>query len=107
MVFKVFFMFHFVLFSWLLFRVPDMATFISYTGGLANLTLGSQLSSLVYVLIAAIGLVHFTPRSWLHEKVFGVFERGHFVFQAGCFCALFFVFIGASINSGAFIYFQF
>ena len=107
MVVKISFMFHLILFSWLLFRVPDMEIFSAYLNGLIEFTAGTQLSLLGFVILFVIAICHFTPRNILHSSIYDFFHKQNELVRASVYAGLLMLFIGLSVDAQAFIYFQF
>ena len=107
MVSKISIMFHLILFSWLLFRVPDMEIFSAYLHGLFEFSGGTKLSLLGFVVLLIVAICHFTPRTILHVGVYGFFHKQNELVRASIYAGLLMLYLGLSVNAQAFIYFQF
>ena len=100
--------FHLILFGWLLFRVPDMATFQSYVGGLLEFTGGSQLKLLFYSILAIAFLAHVIPKEPVRNWLEGVHFKAPVWFKAAAYAAGLVFFLALStVSAPKFIYFQF
>ncbi|MBI2382425.1 MAG: MBOAT family protein [Gammaproteobacteria bacterium] len=99
--------FHLVCFTWLLFRIHGWEDFLSYAGGLAEFSGGSVLHPLYYGLLALAFVLHATPKDrlahwWDHRWI-----KAPAPVQAGAYAVLILAFIGFSLDTPSFIYFQF
>ena len=107
MVIQIFINFHLIVLSWLLFRVTDIDNFMDYTHGLFAFTGGTALSPLLYFILTIAILSHFTPRKYFDRLIEEYFNTAVLPVKAAVYTGLIFTFIGASIGTPAFIYFQF
>tara|TARA_R110001599_G_scaffold210020_2_gene407262 strand:- start:6339 stop:7613 length:1275 start_codon:yes stop_codon:yes gene_type:complete len=107
MVIKILANFHLVVFSWLLFRVSDMASFSDYIAGMLQFSLGSKISLLAYLILLFAFLIHFSPKILVHQKVRSIILGRPIIVQALFYAILIFLFVGASIDTANFIYFRF
>jgi alginate O-acetyltransferase complex protein AlgI len=104
---KVAFNFHLIVFGWLLFRVTSMDNFMDYISGLSALSLGTQVSSLAYLIIIFAAFWHFFPKKHA-DNIAGIYlENSALWFKSAAYVALMFIFVGASVGAPTFIYFQF
>ena len=107
--------FHLVVFGWLLFRVTDMSNFIEYVRGIAAFSGGTDLHPLFYLILAMAIVAHLIPRKFVEDSIVQpiesfIAERFAILLapiKSGIYVGLLFLFIGASIGTPAFIYFQF
>ena len=98
--------FHFVLFGWLLFRVGNMTTFSAYVNGLVDVSLTTRFSLLFYTVLLAAGLLHLSPRNTIESAMRRIAELPAPVL--GCsLAALLLLLWGCTLDTPAFIYFQF
>jgi D-alanyl-lipoteichoic acid acyltransferase DltB (MBOAT superfamily) len=103
---KRIFFFHLIVLGWLIFRVPDMQSFTTYLHGLAQLSMGTQFSALYFLVLAAACVAHFVPYSVV-ERITQWNQTASLPVRSAAYAALLLVFFALSINSSAFIYFQF
>ena len=98
--------FHLIVFGWLLFRVQDLPNFIQYLEGLVKNGMGTQIHGLFYgVLVMAI-VLHVTPiERW--KRLEARFLSFPVPVQAGAYALLLVLYCGLTVESPAFIYFQF
>ncbi len=104
--------FHFVVFSRIFFRSPDLETSRRFVQGLTAFDLHGIRPGLVtpWVGLALVGglAYHFTPRSWVDERLLGLFRR-----LPAVVLGIFFTLLGLGLmqlmsgSPRAFIYFQF
>ena len=106
-IYKQIMTFHFIVFSWLLFRVSDMHNFTDYLSGLSHLGFGTQLSPLFYLILGAAIVMHIIPRRLLEERIFNIFIRQPAFVQAGVYAGMLLLFLGVTLDAPSFIYFQF
>lgn len=99
--------FHLVCFTWLLFRIHGYQDFLDYVGGLLALEGGTGLHPYFYGLLALAALSHLVPKQTLDRAWRQRWIRAPALVQAGVYAALLLVFIGFSLETPAFIYFQF
>lgn len=103
---KVLVNYHLIVFSWLLFRVSDMATFKTYISGLIEFESGSELSLLFYLVLGIAAITHFCPRG-LWKKAVDSFEGVVLPLKSLVYLGAMMFYVGASIGAETFIYFQF
>lgn len=104
---RIFITFHLVLFGWLLFRVPDMATFNSYVAGISSLSFATQLSAGFYLLLITATILHVIPRNWILLLDESLPKRIRMLATTMIYVAALVVFVGFSFDTPQFIYFQF
>ncbi|NOS78344.1 MAG: MBOAT family protein [Nitrospira sp.] len=98
--------FHLIVLGWLLFRIQDLPHLIQYGEGLVSNGVGTQIHGLFYGVLAMAVVLHLTPiEQW--ERV-----KTHFLglpvpVQAGAYALLLVLYCGFTLESPAFIYFQF
>ncbi len=98
--------FHLIVFGWLLFRVQDLPHFIQYTEGLIKNGLGTQFHGLFYAVLGLAVILHVSPiERW--KEIETQFLRLPVPFQAGAYALLLIMYCGFTLESPAFIYFQF
>jgi alginate O-acetyltransferase complex protein AlgI len=107
MIINVLFNFHLVVFSWLLFRVSSMNNFIEYVSGLFSFEGGTVLSPLTFFILSLAFVIHFIPRKMLDDSIGRLFDNAAIPVKSAIYVTSLFLFIGASIGTPAFIYFQF
>jgi alginate O-acetyltransferase complex protein AlgI len=98
--------FHLVVFGWLLFRVTGWRNFTDYLSGLARLELSTALHPYLYAVLALAVALHLIPSTSL-EAWAERFRRLPTVIQGATYALAVLVFCGATVDSPAFIYFQF
>jgi D-alanyl-lipoteichoic acid acyltransferase DltB (MBOAT superfamily) len=98
--------FHLIVFGWLLFRVQDMQNFTDYLQGLVNLTGGTQLSDVFYVILAGAVITHIAPMREI-ETAGAWFLARPVPVQAALYATLLLLFCGLTLEAPSFIYFQF
>lgn len=107
MLIKIFFNFHLIVFSWLLFRVSSMENFNEYITGIFKFESGTSLHPLLFIILGFAALIHFAPREHFKDAITKHFHTYALPIKTSVYVGLLFVFIGASIGTPAFIYFQF
>ncbi|MCR8924116.1 MBOAT family protein [Dasania sp. GY-MA-18] len=107
MIGKIIINFHLIAFSWLLFRVSDINTFNEYIGGLSELSLTSSLSPLFYLVLSTAIIAHVIPRNFIERITTKDFIALPTLFKSSVYAGLLLLFVGASIGTPTFIYFQF
>jgi hypothetical protein len=95
-----------IVFGWLLFRVQDMQNFTDYLQGLVNLTGGTQLSDVFYVILAGAVITHIAPMREI-ETAGAWFLARPVPVQAALYATLLLLFCGLTLEAPSFIYFQF
>ncbi|MEM8886330.1 MAG: MBOAT family protein [Planctomycetota bacterium] len=98
--------FHLVVISWLLFRVTSMENFVEYVTGLAAFSLSTQLSMAYFVVLASAAILHFVPRARVEEWSRRLARMPDPV-QGAIYAGLLVLFLAATMQAPAFIYFQF
>jgi len=106
-IYKVLFTFHLVVFSWLLFRVTGMDNFMEYLVGFSELTIRTQLSPFFYLILVVAVFMHIFPEDFFQQQVVNRFVKQHLFVQAGVYTCALMLFLGFTLESPAFIYFQF
>lgn len=105
--YRILLTFHLVVFSWLLFRVTGMDNFMDYLAGFSELTISSQLSPLFYLILVGAVVMHVFPQDIFQQQVVNRFVKQHAFVQAGVYTGALMLFLGLTLESPAFIYFQF
>ena len=99
--------FHLVLGGWLLFRVTSMENLSEFVTSFASFRGGLQASPLAIGVLGLAALAHFFPK----DRVDAWQQRGASStpswLQGAAYAALIVFFIGATLDTAAFIYFQF
>ncbi|QDU69713.1 MBOAT family O-acyltransferase [Engelhardtia mirabilis] len=99
--------FHLVVGGWLLFRVNSLENLADYATGLVSMRGGLQSSPLAIGVLALAALAHFFPKDVVDRWQ----ERGASStpawLQGAAYAALIVLFVGATLDTAAFIYFQF
>lgn len=103
---RVFVTFHLVVFGWLLFRIASWESLVTYLNGLRALTVGSRLSPLFVAVLLTGAAIHFSPRGLETVASRAWLARSTHV-QAAGFAILIVLFVGCSLGTPSFIYFQF
>ena len=106
-VLKMFLNFHLIVFSWLLFRVSEIEIFFSYLSGLSLLTGGTSLHPLLYSILGFAILMHIIPRRIINNTMILKFNNFPLPLKATVFAGLLGIYVGASVGTPTFIYFQF
>ena len=101
-----FFCFHLITVSWLLFRIGGVGDLAAYLRGLFSLTGGLALSPLYVAILALAALFHFVPSEWVGRR-FDRFAQLPVPVQGMVYAGFVFLFVGLSLGTPAFIYFQF
>ncbi len=98
--------FHLIVFGWLLFRVQDLPNFIQYVEGLVKNGMGTQIHGLFYGVLAMAIVLHVTPiERW--KQLETRFLSLPVPVQAGAYAIFLVLYCGFTVESPAFIYFQF
>jgi alginate O-acetyltransferase complex protein AlgI len=98
--------FHLIVFGWLLFRVQDTQNFIDYMQGLVNLTGGTKLSDVFYLILGTAVVTHVVPMRQIETASAWLLARPVPV-QAALYATLLLLFCGLTFEAPSFIYFQF
>jgi alginate O-acetyltransferase complex protein AlgI len=98
--------FHLVVFGWLLFRIESMGDLATYLRGLLDLSGGTQLAPLFYLVLSLGVALHLWPSRW-YDQLEAIFLARPVGLQAAAYAAGLLVFLGATVGAPAFIYFQF
>jgi D-alanyl-lipoteichoic acid acyltransferase DltB (MBOAT superfamily) len=104
---KIFVNFHLIMFSWLLFRTTDIDNFMQYIDGLSSFSGDTILSPLLYAILTIAIVSHCTPRKYIDNSIDRYFNGLILPVKSVVYTGMLFLFIGASISTPAFIYFQF
>ncbi len=104
---KIFVTFHLIVFSWLLFRISDMSTFVEYVSGLFQMSGGTVLNPLLYTVLFIAAISHFSSKDFTYDVVIRHFNKWLLPVKAIVYSLAIMLFVGASIGTPAFIYFQF
>jgi alginate O-acetyltransferase complex protein AlgI len=99
--------FHLVLFGWLLFRVSSLEHLSEYLTAFATPLDTVQARPLALVLLGAAALAHCLPRPAVDGLQRSFASRVPVPVQAAVYAALVIVLVGATLDTAAFIYFQF
>jgi len=98
--------FHLIVLGWLLFRVQDLPNLVQYVEGLAKNGMGTQFHGLFYMILGLAIVLHIVPiERW--KKIETQFFRLPVSVQAGAYAILLVLYCGFTLESPAFIYFQF
>jgi D-alanyl-lipoteichoic acid acyltransferase DltB (MBOAT superfamily) len=111
---QVFLTFHFVIFAWLFFRAKDFSTVMDMLHNIGSIRFDIvQFTSIIFayknvMLLMLFGFLwHFIPKKW-EQKLLQVFSALPIVAKALLFGLLFWaIYVTASAETQAFIYFQF
>ena len=98
--------FHLVAFGWLLFRVSSWRNLLDYLGGVAELSTGTRLHPYFFAVLALAIVCHTWPQRQIErfgERLAGLPA----IVQGALYAGLIVAFSAATIESPAFIYFQF
>jgi len=98
--------FHLIVLGWLLFRVQDFPNLVQYVEGLAKNGIGTQLHGLFYMILGLAITLHIAPmEKW--KEIEAQFLRLPVSVQGGAYALLLVLYCGFTMESPAFIYFQF
>ena len=98
--------FHLIVLGWLLFRIQDLPHLIQYVEGLVSNGVGTKIHGLFYGVLAIAVVLHLTPiEQW--ERMKAQFLCLPVPIQAGAYALLLVLYCGFTLESPAFIYFQF
>ena len=98
--------FHLIVFSWLLFRISNWDKLVIYIKGLFKFSGGTAIHPLYFVILLTTVTSHFVKKEWL-DKCLLRFTQFPLVIQAGVYAALVLAFVGFTLDTPVFIYFQF
>jgi D-alanyl-lipoteichoic acid acyltransferase DltB (MBOAT superfamily) len=98
--------FHLIVLGWLLFRVQDFPNLVQYIESLARNGMGTQFHGLFYMILGLAITLHIVPMEKWKEIEAG-FLRFPVPLQAGAYALLLILYCGFTLESPAFIYFQF
>jgi alginate O-acetyltransferase complex protein AlgI len=98
--------FHLIVLGWFLFRVQDLSNFVQYIEGFVKNGMGTQFHGLFYMILGLAIALHIAPmEKWKElEMRFLMFPAP---VQAGAYALLLVLYCGFTLESPAFIYFQF
>ena len=98
--------FHLIVLGWLFFRIQDLPHLIQYAEGLVNNGVGTQIHGLFYGVLAIAVVLHLMPiERW--DLIKRQFLCLPIPVQAGAYALLLVLYCGFTLESPAFIYFQF
>ena len=98
--------FHFIVLGWLLFRVQDLPNLVQYIESFLNNGMGTQFHGLFYLILGLAIVLHVAPMGkW--KELEAQFLRLPLPVQAGAYALLLVLYCGFTLESPAFIYFQF
>ena len=98
--------FHLVLLGWLLFRVSGYDHLAEYVSGVAKLTGGTALHPYFFLLLAGAFVLHILPREWV-DRASVRLAQSPAALQGALYAGALLVLLSATLESPAFIYFQF
>ena len=98
--------FHLITFSWLLFRIDNFESLSVYISGLIDGSFTSVIHPLYYLILFFAAATHFMPTKYI-DSILDNFVKLPVMIQASGYTLLLFIFIGFSVDSPTFIYFQF
>ncbi|BFU93636.1 MAG: Membrane bound O-acyl transferase MBOAT family protein [Nitrospira sp.] len=98
--------FHLIVFGWLLFRVQDLSELVRYIESVLRNGWGTQFHGIFYAILGLAILLHIVPIERV-QKVESQFLRLPVPVQASAYAMLLVLFCGFTLESPAFIYFQF
>lgn len=104
---NIFIMFHLVVFSWLLFRVPDMFTFQQYVEGLGRGTIDFSFASISYYILIFAFITHVINFDRIIQLTNRLAASYRLVLTTITYFVLTILLIGATVSETAFVYFQF
>jgi len=99
--------FHLVLFGWLLFRVESLSDLGPYLSNLFAFSGESRAHPMAIALLGAAAAAHIVPRDLLDRLQHRLAGDVPAVVQGALYAAAIVLFAGASLDTAAFIYFQF
>lgn len=100
------FCFHLIVFSWLLFRIDGWDKLVVYVKGLLSFTGGTVIQPVYFAILALAAASHFITKEWLDQALLRLTHLPVPV-QALVYAALILIFTGVTLDTPAFIYFQF
>jgi len=83
-----------------------MQTIQAYVTGLSHLTLGTRLHPMFYGVLGLAFFTHVFPKAWV-TRAADLFAGTPAALQGAVYAGLLVLFMGATLESPAFIYFQF
>ncbi|MDF0643649.1 MAG: MBOAT family protein [Nitrospira sp.] len=98
--------FHLIVFGWLLFRVQDLSELLRYIESVLRNGWGTQFHGIFYAIFGLAILLHIVPIKRV-QKIESQFLRLPVPVQASAYAMLLVLFCGFTLESPAFIYFQF
>ena len=98
--------FHLIVFSWLLFRISNWEKLVLYIKGLIHFSGGTAIHPLYFIILFMTASSHFINKEWFDKCLLRLTQLP-LVVQAGIYAALILTFIGFTLDTPAFIYFQF
>jgi len=105
-IFQRFICFHLIVFSWLLFRISSWSKLVIYLKGLFNFSGGTAIHPIYFMILIMTAASHFANKEWLDNHLYKI-TQWPLAIQAGLYAALILTFIGFTLDTPAFIYFQF
>jgi hypothetical protein len=107
MIAKIFVNFHLIVFGWLLFRSTSVDNFIQYVDGVSRLEGRTVLNPLLYIILGIAAFSHFVPQDFYDRTIVTCFNNLALPLKSLLYWAMLCLFVGASVGSPVFIYFQF
>lgn len=98
--------FHLVLGGWLLFRISDMPTLGAYLKGMLAFTPGVAVSSFYMAVLLVAVITHILPARWTAPVPEFIVSRPAWV-QGAMYASLVVIYVGLTLGTPNFIYFQF
>lgn len=98
--------FHLIVFGWLLFRVQDLSELLRYIESVLRNGWGTQFHGIFYAILGLAILLHIVPIERV-QQMESRFLRLPIPVQASAYAMLLVLFCGFTLESPAFIYFQF
>jgi len=99
--------FHLVLGGWLLFRVQSMEQLGEFLSGVAALRGGAEARPAAAALLLLAAAVHLTPRALVDRAQARFADAAPAALQGAVYAGLVLLLCGATLDTSAFIYFQF
>jgi hypothetical protein len=107
MIVKLFVNFHFIVFGWLLFRSTSLDNLSEYIVGVFRLDGGTELNPLLYIILGIAAFSHFVPQHFYDRTIVTYFNNLALPLKSLLYWAMLCLFVGASVGTPVFIYFQF
>jgi alginate O-acetyltransferase complex protein AlgI len=107
LVWRRFLCLHLIASGWILFRATDLENSAEYFRSLVAFQGGEQATTGALVLLATAMVLHYSPKVWLDRVQRRLSAHTPEWFQGAVYAALIVVLTGATLDSAAFIYFQF